>query len=86
VAPLEDKVSDRDHNEIRKKRDSELQVLRDWETANLVLHGVFIPFVRQLLHLPAVASATFVWSLIGEHDKEELEKYKIRGCTCDSLP
>lgn len=84
VALLDDKVSDL--NEISEKRDSELQVLRDWETANLVFHGVFIPFVHQLLHLPAVASATFVWSLIGEQDKEALEKYKIHGCTRDSLP
>lgn len=75
MALWEDKVSAL--QKVSEQRDNELEVLRKWQTATLIPHGVFIPLVQ--LHLPVAASATFVWSLIYDKDK-------IRGCTmCDPL-
>ena len=63
----------------------DLQILVEWQIANLVLHGVLIMRVSQTALLKpeipnASAFAEFAWDYVLIPDKVELKKYDMSSC------
>lgn len=62
---------------------ADLQALVEWQTANLVLHGMFIEQyftnnLTQMLH--TIALAEFAWGYVSMPDKAELRSYNMFDC------
>ena len=64
---------------------ADLQTLVEWQTANLVLHGMFIVQyftnnLTQMLYVNTIALAEFAWDYVSMPDKAELCSYNMFDC------